>query len=169
MWILLVRLPLTWGSVIIALENISERLLQNILVEFTLTQNATPEDQEWVASGVIFPTRKQGSNSLQRVEMIHQKCGLLVTFPMWSWRNIWAHAGLRAKSPGVLFLLWVSESGSAPRVGTKATDLNRNLAQNNHHFQNSNKWGVDLDIGPHNSFYELEVPSKSVNKWSFKF
>ena len=42
---------------IIALENISKRLLQNILVEFTLTQNATPEDQEWVAGGVVFPTR----------------------------------------------------------------------------------------------------------------
>lgn len=45
---------------IIALENISERLLQNILVEFTLTQNGTPEDQKWMANGVIFSYQVTG-------------------------------------------------------------------------------------------------------------
>ena len=45
---------------IIALENISERLLQNILVEFTLTQNGTPEDQEWMANGAIFSYQVTG-------------------------------------------------------------------------------------------------------------
>lgn len=154
------KLLLTWGNAIITLENSNKRTSLKYLVKSNLTQNGIPEEQDWLGAGGTVSARQWGSASLRSVKFMQQEWGPLFASPVWGCRNLWIPTKPRNESLSGGLLLWGVESESAPRMGPKARDLNRNrtkviTAATLQHGRS--------DAGPESPeyFHTLEVPSKS--------